>query len=459
VFVDLSLRHVQDVQKVTRSHLQRLVPGDVPLGEVGAMWEAFDAIERHAAAAKTLLAARVEQSQAWAKAGDRSAEEHLARKAGTSRGAARSRLATSKRLRRLPATEAALRRGELSQAQADTIADAAAVNPDAEQSLLDSARTTTLLELRERANRAKVAGDPDPESTHRRLHQARRLRRFTDGEGGWNLQARGTPDAGGPFNAALDPVIDEIFRDARREGRHESRDAYAFDALMELARRARGETPSATPARAERDAGVRPVTTGDGGAASPAQDAPRPRGPRTAPSFRALLRVDLAALVRGRADSDEMCEIAGVGAVPATVARGLLGDAVLQLVIARGVDVVNVTHLGRGPTAAQRIASLWTSPGCTNEQCSNTLAIQHDHRTPWAEVHETVLTNLDRLCNPCHDLKTHQGWALVPGKGCRPFVPPDDPRHPHHTGTAREAEPPPVTPDPPDATLFDNDAA
>jgi len=94
------------------------------------------------------------------RAGDRSAEEHLARKAGTSRGAARSEWATSKRLRRLPNTEAALRRGELSRAQAETIADANAVNPADEQTLLKAARTGNLMQLREQANRAKAAGNP-----------------------------------------------------------------------------------------------------------------------------------------------------------------------------------------------------------------------------------------------------------------------------------------------------------
>jgi len=480
VFVGVVLRHVQDVQKVLRSELQRLVPGDVPLGDAAEMWEAFDAIERHAAAAKTLLAARVEESRAWARAGDRSAEEHLARKAGTSRGAARSGLATSKRLRRLPATEAALRRGELSRAQAETIADAAAVNPAAEQSLLKEARSGgSLVRLREQANRAKAGGDPDPDATHRRLHGQRRLRRFTDGEGAWNLQARGTADAGAVFNAALDPVIDEIFRDARRQGRDESRDAYAFDALLELARRARGEaaTGAAPMPAGDHPAGTpgTPGTPGrpgtpdpdpDGGGDQPAPTsaeatpAAAPRRDRTAnPSFLALLRVDLAALVRGGVEGDELCEVAGVGAVPARVARGLLGDAVLKLVVTRGVDVVNVTHLGRGPTAAQRIALLWTSPACTNLQCGNSLAIQHDHRTPWADIHETTLENLDRLCPPCHRCKTHEDWALVVGKGRRPLVPPDDPRHPSQSRSSPPGEPPPAADNPAEPSLFDTNAA
>jgi hypothetical protein len=42
------------------------------------------------------------------------------------------------------------------------------------------------------------------------------------------------------------------------------------------------------------------------------------------------------------------------------VARDLLGDAIVKLVITNGVDVANITHLGRGPTTAQKIALMWT---------------------------------------------------------------------------------------------------
>ncbi len=113
----------------------------------------------------------------WAQEGDRSAAEHLARTSGCSLGTARAGLETSRRLRRLPATEAAVRRGELSRAQAETITDAAAVNPGAEQSLLEAAGRGNLGELREKANRAKAAADPDPDATHRRIHRERRMRR------------------------------------------------------------------------------------------------------------------------------------------------------------------------------------------------------------------------------------------------------------------------------------------
>jgi hypothetical protein len=432
VFVGLKLRHVQDVERVLRSQVRRLVAEEVPLAEAPAMWQALDGVERLATAAKTLLAERVEESRVWARAGDRSAAEYLARTSGSSVGVARSGLDTAKRLRRLPATEAAVRRGALS-AQTEAIADAAAVNPGAEGSLLETAERSSLVELRQEANRAKAAGDPDPDATHRRIHRQRCLRRFTDAEGAWNLQARGTPDAGAAFNAALDPIIDEIFRSARRDERRESRDACAFDAVIELARRARdaaGASGTATPPGA---AGESHRT-----ASAPPTSSPRPTPPN--PSFLALLRVDVDALVRGQVEGDELCDIAGVGAVPARVARDLLGDAILKLVITRGVDVVNVTNLGRGPTAAQRVALLWTSPWCTNSLCSHTLEIQCDHRKPWVAVHETTLDNLDRLCGPCHKRKTHEGWALVAGKGRRPLVPAGHPRHPDNHTTTRDDE-------------------
>jgi hypothetical protein len=387
----------------------------------------------------------------------------MACKAGSSVGEARNGLETSKRLRRLPATEAAVRRGELSRAQAETIADAAAINPAAEQSLLDVAPRSTVADLRQQANRAKAAGDPDPSATHRRIHRQRRLRRFTDDEGAWNLQGRGTPDAGGVFNAALDPIIDEFFRTARGERRRESREAYAFDALIELARRACGRSghagaalPTSEPVQTvdptlivDPDAPDDTDLTVDAsapdpigaGPVAPARRAGRQQTSSPNPSFLALLRIDVEALVRGRVQGDELCEITGVGAVSVQRARELLSESILKIVITRGVDVVNVTHLGRGPTVAQRIALLWTSPWCTNARCAHTLALQHDHRTPWTEVHETKLDNLDRLCPSCHRRKTHGGWALVDGKGRRPLVPPDDPRHPNQRPQPSDGEP------------------
>jgi hypothetical protein len=115
------------------------------------------------------------------------------------------------------------------------------------------------------------------------------------------------------------------------------------------------------------------------------------------PTHLALIRIDLAALVRGRVEGDVLCEVAGVGPIPVRTARELLGDSIVKLVITNGIDVANVTHLRRGPTAAQRAALLWTSTGCVVRGCSRTIGIETDHRVPWADDRVTELGNLDRL--------------------------------------------------------------
>src|SRR5471030_2052420 len=127
---------------------------------------------------------------------------------------------------------------------------------------------------------------------------------------------------------------------------------------------------------------------------------------------------------------DEVCEIAGLGPIPVSVARELLGDAILKLVLTKGVDVANVTHLGRSVTVAQQVALLWQGPECTRLGCTSTYRLENDHREDWVKTKHTRLDETDKLCGHDHDLKTHKGWALVAGTGKRPMVPPTDPRHP-----------------------------
>jgi hypothetical protein len=260
-------------------------------------------------------------------------------------------------------------------------------------------------ELREECGRVKAAADPDPDATYRKLHAARRLRRWTGPDGAWNLVARGTPEHGVIFNAALNPILDRIFRVARRTGQREHPDAYAFDALIALAHGEDGVEPDS----AKKD------RAGDAAAAAPgASPAMQPRQAGVSPHYRALIRVDLEALLRGRVEGGEVCEISGVGPVPARRARELLGDAVLHLIITRGVDVLNVTHLGRGPTAAQRVALAWTAPVCTVEGCYRR-RLENDHREPWAKTRHTRLDELDPLCGFHHDLKDASGrWCPAP---------------------------------------------
>jgi Domain of unknown function (DUF222) len=409
-----------------------LDPESIPLDDAGEVYASLARMERLVSGAKVRMASRVAQSDGWRRSGHRSAAECLARLSGTTTGAAHAELATSKHVTELPGTAGALRRGELSASQAAAIADAAAVDQSAEGRLLETARRGSLRELRDECARVRAAADPDAEARHARIRRERSLHTFCDRDGAWNLHARGPADAGAKVMAALAPFIDDVFTRARAEGRREPREAYGFDALVELASR-------------------------------PRQPAAQPPAKRTDPRFLALVRVDLEALRRGSVSVEETCEITGVGPVPVSVARDLLGESILHLVITRGRDVTTTVHLGRGPNAAQHIALLWAQPECSRLGCDQTWThAEVDHRTPWTESHETALGNLDRLCKFDHRLKTHDGWALTAGTGKRPMVPPDHPLHPSNSITGGHDPP---SADGPDAAaptqssvmnLFDN---
>lgn len=160
-------------------------------------------------------------------------------------------------------------------------------------------------------------------------------------------------------------------------------------------------------------------------------------GGRVAPRARILVRVDQAALLRGWARGDETCDIAGVGPVPVATVRELWPAAVVKAVVTNGVDVANVTHLGRRATEAMATAMQWTTPQCTNIACDNDSFVQIDHRLGFANTHRTRLDELDPLCSQCHPHKTNENWQLVRGRGRRRFVPPGHPDHPGDPPTPR----------------------
>jgi hypothetical protein len=263
-------------------------------------------MENIAATLKAVAAARVAETGSWKEDGDRSAAHHLARRTGTTLLNAATAIETVRRLQALPETAAAARRGDLSAEQATAIADAARVDPRCEDDLLEAARRVPLAELRQQCARTKAAGLADPEARRRRIHARRSLRSFTDAEGEWHLHCRNNPEVGARIMAALDPLRESIFREARVEGRHEPPEAYAADALDELARRSiEGGTGLGDAQIDPGDAGHggnRPADAAERGAgtARPTHDR-RPRATPAASGSRPkiIVRVDLGALLRG----------------------------------------------------------------------------------------------------------------------------------------------------------------
>ena len=283
-------------------------------------------MEKLVAAGKALAARRVAESDHWRGAGERSAAHSLARRAGSSVGAAMATLETAARLPELPAVDRAVRAGELSAAQANEIASAAGADPGAQAELVRVARRDGFTGLRDKCRQVRAAA-PDEMARHRAIHASRSLRHWSDPDGAGRLEGRFTPEVLAELLVALEPFEAEAFREARAEGRRETFDAYRADALLALA-------------RARRD--------GTG----------RSSGPRNT----VHVVIDRAALLRGKAEAGERCEVAGGGPVPVRVVRSMLDDAFVTAVVTDGVDVATVAHLGRRPTAHQRSALEGATP-------------------------------------------------------------------------------------------------
>jgi hypothetical protein len=223
---------------------------------------------------------------------------------------------------------------------------------------------------------------------YEKVRRSRYLRHWVDGEGAFRLEARLCPDAGAKVLAALEVHHRRIFATARREGRRESYDAYAADALVALA---------------------------EGG------------GTGTGPRAVVNVRVDHAALVRGHVEGGETCDIPGVGPIPVATARALAADGALKVLVTKGVDVVAVAHGGRTIPAHVRSALETRDPKCVVPGCDVRERLEIDHLVSFAEGGPTTLDNLARLCHRHHALKTHQGWVLAGRPGAWAWDPPPEP--------------------------------
>ena len=369
-----------------------------------------DQIERLGRAIKTLAAARVAATGAWKEGGASSPADWLATATDSTKREAGDTIDTGTKLHQLPATRAALQQGRLSAAKARAVTDAAAADPSAEPDLLAEAERGSLGEVRNAARRVKARADHDPEGTRRRIHAARVCRTWVDADGVGHLHASGPADAIARIAAGVQHRASAVFAGARAAGRREPLEAYAFDALAQLAT----DAGSGTPMPVGADAKI-------------------------------IVRIDHGALLRGHPVDAEVCEIDGVGPVPVSVVREWMDDAFVAAVLTEGEQVTRVVHLGRRFTARQKTALQWRDRECCVEGCTNTYRLELDHDTGWAETHTTTVDDADRICHADHQRKT-AGWYLEAAgpHGKRRLLPPDHPEHPFQVAArrARGKEPP-----------------
>jgi hypothetical protein len=362
---------------------------------------------------------RVGETQAFRRCGDRSEAHHLSRVSGVGLGTAKTALEVVSAGDTLTATGQAFRQGLLSVRQAAAIAAAALADRQAETRLLRLAQVRSIGQLEEECARVRAAAAPDDEGErHRRARAERGAWKHQNRDGSAEIRFRSSAEDVSEVWAVAAAFRDRLFRDGEAGSAGCERptfDQRSADGFLDMARAAAAGSllaPDAQP--------TLPLQH-----LAPVRPAPQPA--------KIVVRIDLAALLRGYPTEGETCEIAGYGPVPVSAVRDMMatGNPFLAAVITKGTDVVNVAHLGRDPTAFQRTALEWLNPRCRAEGCDRTMGLEVDHRIDWAPTEVTLLGWLEWLCTHHHDLKTTKGWRLVHGKGIRAFVAPDDPRHPN----------------------------
>jgi hypothetical protein len=352
--------------------------------------------ERVVAAARARLTARAEQMRQWEREGYRSFEDWYAATFGVSYGQAKKKTRAARNYTKSHRTAEALADGEISEDEAETIADAADKNPEAEPDLIDTARNRhrTDKDLKDKAAEAKAAVEDD-RARAERLRRGRRAGWGTDREGFWTLNAKLQPEVGAELKARLAAETDRVFRSARRSGTREGHEQYRADAVANLV--------------LGRQAGA---------------DAAESATPTAAAGKELVLDINLETLRRGCVDPDETCTIRGVGPVPVEVARDWVHDAFIKAVIRDGTDIKQVVHYGRHVPAHVRTAlgiidQVCSVPGCANPR------VELDHDQRHADLGPSSVANLRPLCVHHHRQRTHDGYELVGDPGDRRWIGPD----------------------------------
>lgn len=341
--------------------------------------EAFVELEKLAAAGKLLAVGRLDQTGAWVGDGSfRDIEAWLASISGTTVGSARSTSETARRLRALPASSDVLRSGGLSPTQADAISAAAKADPNAETSLLETAKTDGVRGLKSECDRvAAAAASHEAEiDQYERIRASRSLRhrRLADGTG--SIEIRGPLDRTAQIMAAIEPYERELFQDNRKSCRPEHPDAVAFDAMVRLC-----EQSVMTGTGSQRTTGSRPLAM-------------------------VVVHMSKDAYERGWTEPGETCEIDGFGPIPVAVARRMASDSIFKSLVVDGVDVTRVSHYGRTIPSHLRTAIEARDRVCNIAGCEISHHLQIDHNIPVTEGGPTELENLGRLCHHDHDRKT-----------------------------------------------------
>jgi hypothetical protein len=336
---------------LVRSMVAEVDVGQFDALEAARVVEECAEAERLFAALRVLVASTLEDKAVWRREGFPSLAAWMASKTGTTVGSAKASLEMAGLLQGLPALAAAFRDGLLSEVQAREIADVASAVPGAEGQLIEAAAKLTLKGLQEECQRVEAASLLDEDERHRRVHKQRRTRAWVR-KGAGHFSAVMTVDELGRLMAVLDAATNDIVVGALQGGWFESREAHSVDALMELL------LPDSSVA--------------------------------AGPGTMLHVVVDYDALRRGHTVAGEICEIPGLGPIPVSLAAQMADDAILKVLLTKGVDVMAVAHGGPTVPAHLRSALEVRDPKCIVPGCNTRRGLQIDHRNTYHRTdHQT----------------------------------------------------------------------
>jgi hypothetical protein len=435
-------RPVEEAAELLSVVVGRLDPSRLTGPDASKLYELFARVERLSMAGKTLLAPRIDDSGVWRDSGHPTPAAMLADLEGVPTGQARNTLEVGQRLQVLPATEDALRSGALSGPKVAELTGAAVLDPAGEGALLEGAAAEPLQLLRERCRRSRATSvHNDPVAAVRRIRATRHFSWWTDPEGAFCYKGRDTADRGAKILQQMDHTSGRL-RKARE--RAEASDGSDGDVTTERNRRADAffflvtggpSTRPGPPATSTVDTDVDPgppeaqIAAPPELAGSPVEPAPdrhaRAIPPDTIdgsplpddlidrpPSCSVMVRVDLAALLRGATLPGETCEIDNQGPIPVAMARDMASDSFLRFVFHEAGDIRAISHFGRTINRHLRTALAHRDRCCVVPGCGVSYGLEIDHIRAFADGGPTELANLALLCHHHHFLKTYEGWTL-----------------------------------------------
>ena len=233
----------------------------------------------------------------------------------------------------------------------------------------------------------EAAAAINEEDRHRRVRRSRELRTRVDRHNIDRLSWRGTPDDLARMEAEIDRRCGDIVADAIQGGWFESWEAHQADALVDMTR------PNRAPA---------------------------------GPDIMIHVIVEHEALMRGHTVAGERCEFPGIGPIPVTLARQMSEDAVLKVLLTKGVVAVAVAHAGYTIPAHLRSALEVRDPVCIVPRYNTRRNLQNDHRNTFGRTQVTKLEDLGRLCGWHHYMKTFLGYTYRGGPGTWEWIPPEN---------------------------------